>query len=658
VEPAGAARVASARARSPWRAAVRPLALALFVAALYAPALRHGFVYDDRILIVEAPGPRGASDVARVFSERHWWNLPYYRPVSRLTMVLQKGLHGNAPAPFHAFNVALAAAAALALAAVLRHPRLGVAEGPAWLAAALFAAHPIASDCVYPISSGRETLLPTCLSLVALVFWLRRGARARGLALLAAALALFAKEQAVVLPLLFVWADLVGASDDPPGRSARRWALRALPLAALVAAYLGVRARVLGPGGSGLELAVQGAPAGPLLSLLYALQTIFAPFGELVYEPRAEVWPSAPRLAIALAAVALLALGAVRAGPARRAALFFAGWAGLALLPTANFFAQEAPFAERYALLALSGVAGVAAATASGLRAQASRRAAVALGAALVLAAAAASRARAAAWVDDLAFYRQWLATDPEAAQPHVGLGQWFDERGDFAESVAHYEAAIALRPGYAVAHASLGAVLLRHGRAAEAVPRLERAAALAPGEATTWSNLGVALTGLGRAGDAEAAFARALELDPRLVEARVNLAALLAGRGDAERAAAAYRAALALAPENAAAAIGLAELLATSPDPSRRDGREALALAERAVRAADRPGTRALAALAAALAESGRFDEAVRWQERALAQAPAARAAEHAARLARYREGRAWRSEAGAARERSSAER
>jgi protein O-GlcNAc transferase len=145
----------------------------------------------------------------------------------------------------------------------------------------------------------------------------------------------------------------------------------------------------------------------------------------------------------------------------------------------------------------------------------------------VALGAAALSRVRAPAWADDLAFHTQWLRTDPEAAQPQVGLGQWYAERGSLDESRAHYEAAIALRPDYAVAHASLGAVLLAHGQDAEAARSLERAASLAPDEATTWSNLGVALARLGRAAEAERAYGRALALEPGLAAARRNLDAL-----------------------------------------------------------------------------------------------------------------------------------
>ncbi len=524
-------RAAQRRPARRLAAAAPSFALALLVGVVYAPALEHGFVYDDRILIVEQPPPRSASDLASVFAERHWFNLPYYRPLSRVTMVWQKGLHGNDPAPYHAANAAFALAASLLLLALLRHPAFGIARGPALAAAALFAAHPVTSECVYPIASGRETLIPVVFSLASLVAWLRAGVGWRALALASLALALLAKEQAVVLPAILALADALGVSDDPPGRSLRRWLARLAPVAALVAAYAALRGLVLG-GEGGLRVALFAAPQGPLLAVLYALQTSFAPFAELVYEPRSAVWLSPPRLLFALLAALALALAAARSrGPSRRAALFFAGLALLAILPTANLLVQEAPFAERYGLLALAGIAGVGAAAASGQAfGPAARRAAGAAALGLVLGAAALSRGRAPAWSDDLAFHSQWLRTDAEAAQPHVGLGQWYAERGAFEASVAHYEAAIALRPRYAVAHASLGAVLLAHGRAAEAAPHLERAAELAPAEATTWSNLAVALARLGRPDEAEAALARALELDPGLAAARRNLDAL---RGD-----------------------------------------------------------------------------------------------------------------------------
>ncbi len=130
------------------------------VVACYAPSLRNGFVYDDLQLIVWSEPPRSLGEVARVFAEPHWPTLPYYRPVARLSMVVQQGLHGANASAYHLFNTVAMAVVSLLAYALLRTPAFGIAVLPAWLGAALFALHPIASSTVHPICSGRETLLP------------------------------------------------------------------------------------------------------------------------------------------------------------------------------------------------------------------------------------------------------------------------------------------------------------------------------------------------------------------------------------------------------------------------------------------------------------------------------------------------------------------
>ena len=133
-------------------------------------------------------------------------NLPYYRPVTRLTLVAQKWMSGDVPWPFHLGNALLMGAAALLTYAILRLPQMGVAPWLALAAAALFALHPLASSCVYPISSGRETLLPSAWTLAAVYAFLRGGGGWRAAAMVAFAGALFSKEAGLVTPLLFVLA--------------------------------------------------------------------------------------------------------------------------------------------------------------------------------------------------------------------------------------------------------------------------------------------------------------------------------------------------------------------------------------------------------------------------------------------------------------------
>lgn len=88
------------------------------------------------------------------------------------------------------------------------------------------------------------------------------------------------------------------------------------------------------------------------------------------------------------------------------------------------------------------------------------------------------------------------------------------------------------------------------------------------------------------------------------------------AGRFD--RAIRDYDSAIRLKPDFAFALNDKAWLLATAPDAALRDGEEAVRLAQRALRLVDYPALHGT--LAAAYAEAGRFADAVRAQEAAIA--------------------------------------
>ena len=78
------------------------------------------------------------------------------------------------------------------------------------------------------------------------------------------------------------------------------------------------------------------------------------------------------------------------------------------------------------------------------------------------------------------------------------------------------------------------------------------------------------------------------------------------------------------LAPNDVAILNDTAWLLATNPDASVRSGAEAVELAQRAAKLTDGRRPAILGTLAAAYAEVGRFSEAVKAAERAIALASA----------------------------------
>ncbi len=560
------ARSRAARRRQPPRPTSRfdtsrlfPLLLFLVVLGVYAPSAVNDFVYDDNEVIVNQKAPTSFAEVAGIFGERHFPNLPYYRPVTRTTLLLQKTFHGDNPAPFHLLNATFMALAALVVYFLLRLPVFGVARTPALLGAALFALHPIASSCVYPTASGRETLLPSLWTLISVYAYLRTGRGWRALSLVAFAGALFSKEQAVVIPALFLLADVAGIAPDPPGWNPRRWIVRYLPLFPILAGYFWIRHLLFG----GSEYAF-GELTGPLLSLGYAFQTTFLPSVELVYEPILPIWLSWPRLILSCLAVAGLLVLALRLESRHRPVLlFWTGWFLVTLAPTANIIQQEAKYDERYLFLASLALIAVAAAVVSkGEWSGQPGRTTIAVGLLLVGVAGLISYHRSAYFHDNLAFSRQWLRTDPQSVNAHYNLGFGLAQLGRHQEAVVAYERALEIEPDYGFAHNNLGNALTQVGRPEEAIGHFRKALELDASYAEAHHNLANVLVKENRRDEAMEHLREAVRLRPDFAEAQMNLGNLLTEKGSAAEAVTHYRSALKLKPDFAEAHNNLANAL------------------------------------------------------------------------------------------------
>ena len=157
-------------------------ALGLLVAVAYLPAmLWGGFVWDDRMW-TEAEAVRDWSGLWQIWfsptddttfadgspgrsgvrAEGHYWPMVY------TSFWLEHKLWGFAPAGYHIVNVLLHFANTLLVWRLL----LCLSVPGAWLAAALFAVHPVHVESVAWVI-GRKDLLSTLFYLSALAVWLR-----------------------------------------------------------------------------------------------------------------------------------------------------------------------------------------------------------------------------------------------------------------------------------------------------------------------------------------------------------------------------------------------------------------------------------------------------------------------------------------------------
>jgi tetratricopeptide (TPR) repeat protein len=98
------------------------------------------------------------------------------------------------------------------------------------------------------------------------------------------------------------------------------------------------------------------------------------------------------------------------------------------------------------------------------------------------------------------------------------------------------------------------------------------------------------------------------------------------------------------LDPEDPNTLNYLAWIRATCPDDSLRDGTRAVTDAVRACELTNHVFSGFLDTLAAAYAEAGRFEDAIKWQLRVIEMVPPDEKPEYEQRLAGYREGRPFR--------------
>jgi tetratricopeptide (TPR) repeat protein len=230
----------------------------------------------------------------------------------------------------------------------------------------------------------------------------------------------------------------------------------------------------------------------------------------------------------------------------------------------------------------------------------------------------------------------------PAAAAGYQG-DMWL-RRGDFGRALEAFERLIELLPRDARGY-------LGRGRTQEARGDLEQAAAdystaidLQPDGGAGYVPRARVRQKQGRTDDALADLSEHLRLYPDDPMARLFRSELHRGRKDFAAALDDLNAAHRAAPDDPQVCNNLAWLLATCADARLRDGPRAVALARQACQATDWKHPYCLGTLGAALAETGAFEEAIRWQEQAIDQYPEEEKAAGRERLERYRAGQPHR--------------
>ena len=201
----------------------------------------------------------------------------------------------------------------------------------------------------------------------------------------------------------------------------------------------------------------------------------------------------------------------------------------------------------------------------------------------------------------------------PDDADVLNNLGLAWASLGDGGRAMEFHRLAVEAAPEDIGARQNLGVAELDAGFPREAEATFREALRQEPKFAPALAGLGMALREMGRSTEAGVSFREALALEPGLTPARSGLIEVLTESGDHRRAVAELQTAMRLVPEDLENPSRFGWILSAAPEAELRNGAMAEKLVGdlRRIRGTDSPQD--LDLLAAALAEQGRFEEAVR---------------------------------------------
>jgi protein O-mannosyl-transferase len=567
-----------------WREKDWLFAAALVVAVFFAyqPAWHGGLLWDDEDHVTRLE-LRSSDGLWRIWTEKEA-TLQYY-PLLHSAFWVEYKLWGDSTLGYHLVNLSLHALSALLVVVILR--RLAIPG--AWLAAAIFALHPVHVESVAWITEQKNTLsgvfyLGTMLAY--LRFDETRKPLSYSTALALFLLGLLCKTVIATLPgamlVIFWWQ-----------RGRLSWKKDVLPLLPFF---------LLGAGGGWItaswELEINKC-TGP--------EFVFTPVERILIAGRAVwfhlwklVWPENltffyPRWQIdarswlqylfPLAAVLLLAFfWSIRrwSRAPLAAALYFGG----TLFPVLGFFSlytfRYSLIANHYQYLASLGIIVLFSAAVSTLLGRTclstekdgggedSRDESLQYGQrfpgnllhppremdgyllclAIVVCLAVLTWRQSRTYANVETLYRTTIEQNPDCWLAYNNLGLVLAEKGKFKEAIQLYERSLALKPDYDLACNNLGIALIACGQPEKGIEQFKRALEINPNDVRAHVNLGMALYHQGQIGKAVDHYQRAIELNPNSAEAHEYLGVALAGQGNLDEAIVHFQKAVSVKPD------------------------------------------------------------------------------------------------------------
>jgi len=537
----------------------------------YQPAWNGKPIWDDEIHIT-IPALRSVHGLARIWTDPA--AAPQYYPLLHTVFWIEYRLWGAWPLPYHLVNIALHALTAVLMLRILQRLELP----GAWVAAAIFALHPVLVESVAWISELKNTLSGALCAGSALMYLKYDQNRERSAYFIAFVLflaGLMTKTVIVTLPavllVIFWWK-----------RRTLSWKRDFAPLipffvvglvAGLVTVW--VEQKFCAENGETFDFSLleRFLIAGRLF-WFYLSELLWPSDLMMIYSTwnisQAVWWQYLFPVAVLILFLWLWIIRKKSRGPFAAAICFL-----LMLFPVLGFFnlsyfmsglgpaRHDAIFrADHFQYLATMAIIAPVSTGVAWLAGQikaSARPALYAASAALLLLLASLTWAQSTIYRDAETCFRSVIAKNPNSATARSNLGGALLKKGFVDEAIAQSKRSIEIDPDYQFGHYNLAAALMEKGDPDEAIPHLRTVLKANPNHPKAYYTLGNALSKKGEVDEAIASYKRALTLQPDFPDAHCNLANLWLEKGEIDQALAHYRTALALQPDNPGAHYNLA---------------------------------------------------------------------------------------------------
>jgi tetratricopeptide (TPR) repeat protein len=518
----------------------RPLMIAAVVAvssAVYFNALSNGFVYDDKSQVLENRWIQDIKHIPEIFTSSVWsfgdesLVSNYYRPLMHVIFMMNYYIFGLNPSGFHLVNIIFhAAVTVLVFILLLRLLKpLTTSLLPPFIAALLFATHPIHTEAVTWISGVTEPSY-TFFLLLSFYFYIKSGEGFKigyPLSLVLFFISTLCKETALTLPIILI------AYDFPFGKNKNffKYSKRYIPFFIIVGIYLVLRFNALGglaPKPLHVKLSAYGYVINIFPLFMQYLWKLLLPItlnAFYILHPISSVFELKGILSII---VAIAFLGSALLAFKKNKAVF----TGLLLIAAPLLPVLYIPglgenvFTERYLYLPTFGFAILAALFLYRAK-DYSPNAALSLTLALLFIVGLYSIQtirRNYIWKDDFTLFKDTVEKSPDSSLAHNNLGVAYFDAGLFDEAIGHCFKAILIRPDYSDAYNNLGMAYLGRGSIDEAMRHFKIALEIKPDTAEAYYNLGIAYRRKGMLDESTEQFKNAIKLKPNFALAYNDL--------------------------------------------------------------------------------------------------------------------------------------